>query len=254
MRRKIIAGNWKCYKTVVEAKILISDILKGIEPNLDRSVVLCPPFPYLQLAKEMVAGSSVMIGAQNIWKEDWGAYTGEISAPMLASLGVEFVIIGHSERREYFKEDSSLINAKIKRALSWNLRPIFCLGEKLAEREEGTTFKVVENQLKEGLEGLEPEDIQKIVIAYEPVWAIGTGKNATPEQAQEVQQFLRYKIGETWGKDLAETIPILYGGSVKPENIDSLMAMPDLDGALVGGASLKSQDFLRIIHFHEEKR
>jgi triosephosphate isomerase len=253
MRKKIIAGNWKCYKTVDEAKTLINEILNGIESNLDRNVVLCPPFPYLQLAKELVKGSAVMIGAQNLWREDWGAYTGEVSAPMLASLGVEFVIIGHSERREYFKEDGALLNAKVKRALSWNLRPIFCLGEKLNQREEGITFRVVEAQLKEGLEGLGPEELLKIVIAYEPVWAIGTGKNATPEQAQEVQHFLRQKIGEIWGEELAEKIPILYGGSVKPENIDSLMAMPDLDGALVGGASLKSQDFLRIVHFQEKK-
>jgi triosephosphate isomerase len=249
MREKIIAGNWKCYKTIDEARTLITEIIAGLEPNLNRTVVLCPPYPYLHLAKELVIGSPVKIGAQNLWKEDWGAYTGEISAPMLASLKVDFVIIGHSERREYFKEGGALLNTKLKRALAWNLRPIFCLGEKLREREEGVAFQVVETQLKEGLEGLSPEDLLKVVIAYEPVWAIGTGRNATPEQAQEVQQFLREKIGEFWGNKVAEQIPILYGGSVKPENIDSLMAMPDLDGALVGGASLKSQDFLRIIHF-----
>ncbi len=251
MREKIIAGNWKCNKTVEEAKNLILEILNGCEGDLDRTVVLCPPFPYLGMAKELTRNSKVKIGAQNLWKEDWGAYTGEVSAPMLKSLEVDFVIVGHSERREYFKEDGALLNAKLKKALTWDLRPIFCLGEKLKEREEGITFQVVERQLEEGFEGISSQEAGKVVIAYEPVWAIGTGKNATPEQAQEVHAFIREKIGKLFGGEISQNLPILYGGSVKPDNIDSLMAMPDIDGALVGGASLKGQDFLRIIHFRK---
>lgn len=252
MREKIIAGNWKCFKTLEEARELVLEIMNGLKPDLDRTVVLCPPFPYLQMARELTLQSKVKIGAQNLWKEDWGAYTGEVSAPMLNSLKVDFVIIGHSERREYFKEDGALLNAKLKRALAWNLRPIFCLGEKLHEHEEGITFKVLERQLEEGFERISPEEISKVVIAYEPVWAIGTGRNATPEQAQEVHEFIRQKIKKLFGEGIAQSFPILYGGSVKPENIDSLMAMPDIDGALVGGASLKGQDFLRIIHYQRE--
>lgn len=251
MREKIIAGNWKCNKTVEEARNLIMEILDGCERDLNRTVVLCPPFPYLGMAKELTRNSKVKIGAQNLWKEDWGAYTGEVSAPMLNSLKVDFVIIGHSERREYFKEDGALLNAKLKKALAWDLRPIFCLGEKLQEREEGVTFQVVERQLEECFEGISTQEAGKVVIAYEPVWAIGTGKNATPEQAQEVHAFIREKMGKLFGREISQNQPILYGGSVKPDNIDSLMAMPDIDGALVGGASLKGQDFLRIIHYRK---
>jgi len=254
MREKIIAGNWKCYKTLDEARSLVREIISGLKRDLGRTVVLCPPFPYLYEARVMIEGSPVKIGAQNLWSEEWGAYTGEVSAPMLASLGVHFVLVGHSERRQYFQEEGKLLNLKIKRALAWGLRPIYCLGEKLEEREKGVTFQVVERQLHEGLEGLSAQELEKVAIAYEPVWAIGTGRNATPEQAQEVHLFLRDKIGELWGKKTALIFPILYGGSIKPDNIDGLMAMPDLDGALVGGASLKAGDFLRIIHYQEGEK
>ncbi len=245
MREKIIAGNWKCFKTMPEARKLTEGILAGVHPPVGRTVVICPPFPYLSLAVQLTGETGVQVGGQNIWGEDWGAYTGEISAPMLVSLGVRFVIIGHSERRIHFHEDGKLLNQKLKKALTWDLRPIFCLGETLSEREGGRTFPVVEEQLEEGLADLSPSQVTKMVIAYEPIWAIGTGKNATPDEAQEVHAFLRRKLAKKWGGE----VPILYGGSVKPDNIDSLMAMPDVDGALVGGASLEADCFLRIVHF-----
>lgn len=229
-----------------EARTLIDSIVAGVPPILGRTVVICPPFPYLSTALQITGGTFVQVGAQNVWSEDWGAYTGEVSAPMLASLGVRFVIIGHSERRTHFQESGDLLNRKLKKALAWNLRPIFCLGETLQEREEGKTFLLLKRQLQEGLADLSSAQVLRLILAYEPIWAIGTGKNATPEQAEEVHTFLRQLLEKKWG---AAGIPILYGGSVNPDNIDSLMAMPDLDGALVGGASLQADSFLRIIHF-----
>jgi len=254
MRAKIIAGNWKCFKTLEEARILLVQIIGGVEKMATEEVVICPPFLYLEEAVRLTANSPILIGAQNLWKEDWGPYTGEISAPMLASCGVKFVIIGHSERRHYFQEGHELLQEKTKRALAWSLRPIFCLGERLEERETGNTFQVVSRQLMDSLGDLSRKEMHKVIIAYEPVWAIGTGKNATAEEAQEVHLFLRSLISKEWGDDIASEVLILYGGSVKPDNIDSLMAMPDIDGALVGGASLKAEEFLRIVHFREVKR
>ncbi|MCX5976076.1 MAG: triose-phosphate isomerase [Coprothermobacterota bacterium] len=251
MRRKIIAGNWKCNKTRAEAISLLESLLLAPPPPSGRQMVAIPPFPYLEAACTLTAGSHLSIGAQNLWTSDWGAYTGEVSAPMLASLGVRYVVVGHSERRQRFGEDGLILKEKVERALAWGLTPIFCLGERLEERDRGQAFEVVADQLKKGLGGLSAEQLHHLVIAYEPVWAIGTGRNATPEQAQEVHSLLRGLLTAGWGESVAQSLPILYGGSVKPDNVDALMAMPDLDGALVGGASLKADDFLRIAGYRE---
>jgi triosephosphate isomerase len=247
-RRKILVGNWKCHKSFDEAVTLIAEIVANVSPELDRTVVLCPPFPYLAEAMRQTGESPVKIGAQNIWQEDSGAFTGEVSAPMLASLGVEYVIVGHSERRQFFLESDECLARKVARALTWNLTPIFCLGERWEEREAGQTLAVVQRQFQ-AVFTLSPETAASLVLAYEPIWAIGTGHNATPEQAEEVHAILRGLAMERWGSVVGEAVPILYGGSVKASNIDALMAMPNLDGALVGGASLSAPEFLRIVHF-----
>jgi triosephosphate isomerase len=247
-RRKILAGNWKCHKSFEEAVALITEIVANVPIELDRTVVLCPPFPYLAEAVRRTEGSPVKIGAQNVWQEDSGAFTGEVSAPMLASLGVEYTIVGHSERRQVFAESDECLARKVNRALAWNLIPIFCLGERWEERETGQTLAVVQRQFQ-AIFDLPAESASSLVIAYEPIWAIGTGRNATPQQAEEVHAILRGLAMERWGSVVAEGVRILYGGSVKGSNIDALMAMPNLDGALVGGASLAATEFLRIVHF-----
>jgi len=231
------------------------NLVKGVREvtkNLvDRDVMVAPPFPFLMAAREELKESNVLLGAQNMHHLPKGAYTGEVSPTMLLSLGVSHVIIGHSERREHFKEDDGFINLKVKSALEHGLVPILCVGERLEEREKGLTLEVIKTQLKYGLLNLETKvrDSNSFIIAYEPVWAIGTGKTATPTQAQEVHGFIRNFLGQLLGVSLAEGLRILYGGSVTPENIDQLMAEPDIDGALVGGASLELEKFKRIIHF-----
>ena len=245
MRRLLIAGNWKMNKTVPEALELVRELkerLKGVE---DRDVLVCPPFTALYPVGRELEGSSILMGAQNMFYEEKGAFTGEISPVMLKDVGCSYVILGHSERRHIFGESDELINKKVISAVNHDLIPILCVGETLEEREKGETRQVVERQVREGLKGLKPED--EFVIAYEPVWAIGTGRSATPEMAQEVHAFIREVLTELFGKEKAEGVRILYGGSVKPENAKGLLEMPDIDGALVGGASLKAESFSAIV-------
>lgn len=245
MRKPIMAGNWKMYKTVSEAKDFASQLKPLVADVHDRTVLICPTFTNLQDVCDIVSDSNVMVGGQNLYWEDEGAFTGEISAPMLKSVGCTYVLIGHSERRQYFGETDETVNKKVFAALKHNLIPIVCVGETLEQREKGETFKVIEKQIKEGLKGLETGKWKLVVIAYEPVWAIGTGKTASPEQAQEVHEFIRKLLP----KDVANDIRILYGGSVKPENVKELMGQPDIDGGLVGGASLKVESFVKLIKY-----
>ena len=248
-RRPLIAGNWKMHKTIAETLAYIEafkPLVAGVE---DRDIMLAPPFTALDAAQRALEGSRISLGAQNCHWEEEGAFTGEISARMLADIGVIYVILGHSERRHIFGETDEMIRQKVAAVLRHELVPILCIGETLEEREAGKTFSVLERQLKEGLKGLSAGDLKDLVIAYEPVWAIGTGKTASPEQAEEAHAFCRRLLAEMFGADFAEKIRILYGGSVKPENIVGLMARPDIDGALVGGASLKPDVFARIVCF-----
>lgn len=248
MRTMIIAGNWKMYKDLNETRDLIAG-LKAAVPALPQGVesVLCPPFPSLALASELVKGSPFQVGAQNMSQHDEGAYTGEISAAMVTATGATWVILGHSERRQYFGETNDLINAKAKKALARGLRPIICVGETLEEREKGITTQVITTQIKGVLSGIPAEEMPKVVIAYEPVWAIGTGRTATPAQAQEVHQTIRKLIAGQYEWAIAEKITIQYGGSVKPDNAAEILAQNDVDGALVGGACLKADSFAAIL-------
>ena len=248
-RTACIAANWKMYKTVGEAVDFVRELTEKIDSLEDREVVIAPPFTALYVLKELMNKSWISLAGQNCHWEEKGAYTGEISPVMLKDVGCSYTIVGHSERRQYFGERDKDINNKLKALIKIGIRPIFCIGEKLEERESGNTFEVVKTQLNGGLEGLDPVDIGKVVIAYEPVWAIGTGKTATPSQAQEVHEFIREHLAMLTNKNIANDIRILYGGSVKPNNVDSLMSEPDIDGALVGGASLEVDSFLRIIRF-----
>lgn len=248
MRKKVIAGNWKMYNDIPASVNLISELKKSLSgQEIKADVIICPPFTSLDTAKTLIEGSVIKLGAQNMYFEENGAYTGEISASMLKSAGCEYVILGHSERRTIFKENDQLINKKIKKALSSALKPIFCVGETLQERESGTTESVIKTQVTEGLSGISAEDLKKIIIAYEPVWAIGTGKTASPDQAQEVHKFIRTLVESLYSKEAADEIIIQYGGSVKPENASLLLSQPDVDGALVGGACLKADSFYSII-------
>ncbi len=249
-RLPLIAGNWKMNKTYQEAEELLNGLVKGIDNNLeDREVLICPPFPFIDLAVKLTEKTPIKVGAQNLFWEEEGAFTGEVSGKMLNSIGCKYVIVGHSERREYFQENDVLLSKKLKIALNNNLVPILCVGENLPQREAGQEKDVVKSQIINALDGFIAEEIKKMVIAYEPIWAIGTGKTATPEQAQEMHNFIRLTIADKYGFDSAEEVRILYGGSVKPDNIDQLMSQMDIDGALVGGASLKAESFLRIINF-----
>ncbi len=248
-RRPLLAGNWKMHRTVLEAYHLVTEIGKCAAGLDDRDVILAPPFTAIHKVAEVLEGSDVEVAAQNVCWEEEGAFTGEISPKMLKSAGATAVIIGHSERRQIFHEDHEIINKRLKGALKFELMPIFCIGETLEERESDKTFEVLEEQLKKGLAGISSEDMGKTVVAYEPVWAIGTGKTATKEQAQEVHAFIRKLLAEMFEKDVADSVRILYGGSVKPDNVDELMAQPDIDGALVGGAALDAESFCRIINF-----
>jgi len=247
IRRPFIAGNWKMYKTAAQAAEYVSGLRSMLPADPKVDVALAPAFPALEAAVRAAAGSPIAIAAQNVFWETEGAFTGEVSAPMLNDLGVELVIIGHSERRQYFGETDQTVNRRLKTAVSNGLRPIVCIGETLEQREAGLTFSVLETQLKDGLAGLDHEAAEKLVLAYEPVWAIGTGRTATPETAQEAHQFIRNKLIQLFDKRLANHIRLLYGGSVKPENTADLLAQPDLDGALVGGASLKVDVFYKIV-------
>ena len=246
MRMKIVAGNWKMNTLPAEGAALAQDIVNAIaEVPSDVQLILAPPFTHLDRVEEVIKGSAVALSAQNCADKDKGAYTGEVSAAMLAATGCTYVILGHSERREYYHETSATLNGKMSMALANGLRPIYCVGEKLEEREAGRHFDVVGSQIKEVLSGLTPEQIAGTVVAYEPVWAIGTGKTATAEQAQEIHAFIRKTLAEKFGV-LAENIPILYGGSCKPSNARELFAQNDIDGGLIGGAALKAEDFIAI--------
>jgi triosephosphate isomerase len=250
MRRYLMAGNWKMHKTVAEAVELATAIRAGLEarpPHVD--VVLCPPFTALHAVAQTLKGSRVDLGAQNMHWEVQGAFTGEVSPVMLRDVGCSFVIIGHSERRQMFEEDDDGVGNKARAALAHGLTPLICVGETLSERESRRTLEVVERQVEGALRHLGAAEASRIVISYEPVWAIGTGQAATPEQAQEVQAFIRKLVVLSHGRDAAAAIRILYGGSVKPDNIGALMAQGDIDGALVGGACLKADSFLGIINF-----
>ena len=249
MRKTIIAGNWKMYKTIVEA-IELANGLKREFFKLDFAavdVVLCPAFTALSEVAEVLAETGIGLGAQDVYWQDEGAFTGEVSPVMLKDAGAQFVIIGHSERRQFFSESNETVNNKIKAALKAGLTPIVCVGENLQEREAGKTFKVIEDHINNGLVGISGSDMLNLVVAYEPVWAIGTGKTATPEQAQEVHKFIRDLLKKNYGSEVADSVRIQYGGSVKPENITELMSKPDVDGALVGGASLKVDSFSTIV-------
>lgn len=247
MRKKIIAGNWKMNNDINESQSLVSGIISGLGNDDNCEVIVCPPFTSLNEVNSLVKDSPLKLGAQNMFFEESGAYTGEISASMLKSVGCEYVILGHSERRTIFGESDELINKKIKKAIESGLKVIFCIGETLAQREEGKTDAVVKNQIINGLQNITSENLKTITIAYEPIWAIGTGKTASPGQAQEVHAFIRNLIEEIYSKESAENLIIQYGGSVKPDNAASLLSQPDIDGALVGGACLKPDSFLSII-------
>ena len=249
-RRPLIAGNWKMHLTVKEAEQLGASLAEGCKGLDDRDVMLAPSFTSLAAVAQAVKGSPIRVAGQNVCWEKEGAFTGEISADMLKNAGASMVILGHSERRHIFGESNALVNRRLCGALSFGLIPILCVGEKLEEREAGQTFSVLQSQVTEGLKGVAADDAEQVVIAYEPVWAIGTGKTASKEQAQEAHNFIRGVLAELFEKKLADSIRILYGGSVKPDNIDSLMAEPDIDGVLVGGAALKFDSFNRIIHFN----
>ncbi len=249
MRRALIAGNWKMNLDRGGAEALARALVEGTSEVNDRDILICPSFPLIPAVYAVVKGSNVWLGAQNMYFEKKGAFTGEVSADMLKSVGAEWVILGHSERRHIFKEDDELINKKVKSAIDQGLKPILCVGELLEERESGKTEDVVKRQVVEGLKDISVSDVLKVTIAYEPVWAIGTGKTATPEDADSIHSLIRSILKDMYSEEVSQKTRILYGGSVKPENIDSLMAKENIDGALVGGASLKAESFLRIIKF-----
>lgn len=250
MRQKIIAANWKMNKTFSEAMALVKEIKTGLADLKDifPVIVIAPPFPYLKnVADELKSVKNVFVAAQNCHSHEQGAYTGEVSAPMIKALGAEYVIIGHSERRTYFKEESDFLKAKIAVALKYNLKPIYCIGETLEQRKSKKHFEVVKQQLEQVLFSLEEVDFSKIIIAYEPVWAIGTGLTATSQEAQEMHAYIRSAVAEKYGSGIAEKTSILYGGSCNEKNASELFSCKDVDGGLIGGASLNASSFLQII-------
>ena len=247
MRRKLIAGNWKMNNTTAKALTFVNAF--GANDNKDVDVAICAPFTQLEALKGALEGKDILLGAQNVHFEDSGAYTGQISADMLNEIGIDLCIIGHSERRQYFAETDETVNKKLHKLFEKGIRPIMCVGEGLEERENGEAFQIVRTQLIEGLVNIDPDQMKEIVIAYEPIWAIGTGKTATPEQAEEMCRFIRECIEEVYDEAVAEEVIIQYGGSVKPENAHDILSMPDIDGALVGGASLKPDSFRGIINY-----
>ncbi|MFH0778350.1 MAG: triose-phosphate isomerase [Candidatus Eisenbacteria bacterium] len=247
MRKKIIAGNWKMYKTPAEAVSLAGQIVSAPPFRSDRDVVICPPFTALTRVASALKGSPVRLGAQNVHWEKEGAFTGEVAAPMLKEIGCEYVIVGHSERRQYFGENEAVVAKKLASVLGNEMKPILCVGEKLDEREGGKTEAVIEKQICGALEQFDARSLRGLVVAYEPVWAIGTGKTATPEMAVQAHRFIRTLVGKLFGIAFAEETRIQYGGSVKAENAAELLSEPEIDGALVGGASLNADSFLRIV-------
>ena len=245
MRKQIVAGNWKMNTLPSEGGVLAKELVNKFDiENVD--LIIAPPYTHLDAIGKELKGSKVKLSSQNMAKENFGAFTGEISGEMLKALDVEYAIIGHSERRSYYGETNQMLSEKVKKALSVNLTPIFCIGENLEERESGSFFDVVKNQMSEGVFNLDSESFSKIVVAYEPVWAIGTGKTASPEQAQEIHAYIRQLVREKYNPQIAEELSILYGGSCKPSNAKELFAQKDIDGGLIGGAALNSDDFIAI--------
>ena len=251
MRVPVIAGNWKMHKLRGEAELFIQELSGQIDQAEGMEIVICPPFSALESVIRSAQATNLQIGAQNVFWEKEGAFTGEVSPSMLQDLGCRYVICGHSERRQYFGETDEMVNRRLKAALIAGLIPIFCLGETLEERESGVTFSVCQRQVEQGLSGLTSEQAAQIVVAYEPVWAIGTGRTATPQDAEEVISFIRSLITERFGASTGEQVRIQYGGSVKPENIKEIMAQANVDGVLVGGASLQADSFAKIINWRE---
>jgi len=249
MRTPVIAGNWKMYKTAEEAAAFVREFLPLVGGAVGVEIVLAPPFPSLAAVASLTRGTGVGVASQNIHFAGEGAYTGEVSARMVRDAGADYAIVGHSERRQYFAESDDLVNRKVRAALAEGLVPILCLGETLSERESGRMIEVVERQIRGGLAEVPASAAERILVAYEPVWAIGTGKTATPGQAQEVHAFLRDTLKRLLGEEAGDLVRILYGGSVKPENIDDLMGREDIDGALVGGASLAPGTFAKIVKY-----
>ena len=248
MRIPFIAGNWKMFKTKAEA-IAFAEEFRELYKDTDVQTAICAPFTNLEALKEAFAGTEIKVGAQNVHFADEGAFTGEISVSMLEEIGVDFCIVGHSERRQYFGETDETVNKKLKKLFEGPIRPILCVGESLAERDADKAFDVVGGQIKADLEGIDAADVKKLVIAYEPIWAIGTGRTATPDQAEEMCAFIRKTLIELYGEEVSDEVIIQYGGSVKPANATEIMNMDEIDGALVGGASLKPKDFMEIIDF-----
>lgn len=248
MRIPIIAGNWKMNLSIKEGVKFIDDI-KNVIKDTDVEVLICAPFTMLKDLKKAAEGTNVKIGAQNMHFKDSGAFTGEVSAPMLREIGMDYVIIGHSERRQYFAETDETVNKKLIQAFKYEINPILCVGESEAQRESGRTESVIKEQITKDLANLSTDDLKKLVIAYEPIWAIGTGKTATAQQAQDTIAYIRRTVKSLYDEDTAETVRIQYGGSVKPANVEEIMNMDDIDGALVGGASLKVKDFIELVNF-----
>ena len=247
MRTPIIAGNWKLNNTLSEAEELTSELKYLVEECTDIEIVVAPPFTALDAVGKVIKDSNIDLAAQDVYWEDSGAYTGEVSVPMLKDVGCKYVIVGHSERRQFFNETNDSVNKKVKAVLIHGIHPILCVGEQLDDREAGRTEVVIENHVTGGVANLSSDALLSCVIAYEPVWAIGTGKTATPEQAQEVHNYIRNLLKQTYSDEIASQVRIQYGGSVKPENATELMAQPDVDGALVGGASLQAETFSQIV-------
>ena len=247
MRKPVIAGNWKMFKTAAETRTFVKAFRPLADHLIDREVVLCAPFTALWALAEELKGSAIAVGAQNAHWEEKGPYTGEVSVGMLKEIGVRYVVVGHSERRQYFGETDATVNKRTLAVLAAGLTSITCIGETLQEREAHQTFQVLERQIREGLKGLAARAL--VVIAYEPVWAIGTGKTATPAQAEEAHHFIRKEFAKRYGDAAAEAVRILYGGSIKPDNMASLMKEKDIDGGLVGGASLEADSFARIVRY-----
>ena len=247
-RKKFVAGNWKMYKTSAEARSLAAGVKAGLGSDDRVTVALCPPFPWLAIVAETVKGSPIAVGAQDVYPEPDGAFTGEVSPAMLLDAGCKYAIVGHSERRSVIGEKDDLINRKVRFALQSGLGVIFCIGETLKERDSNKTESILDNQITWGLRELPKDQTTRLVIAYEPVWAINTGRTATPSQAQQAHTFIRWRFSQLYGNDAGQALTIQYGGSVKPDNAKELMSQPDVDGALVGGASLKAESFLAIVN------
>ena len=248
MRKKIVAGNWKMHKNAEQTEDLLNELIAKVPTDTTAQVIVAPTFVNLASAVDHLEFTNIDVAAQNVHQAESGAFTGEISADMLKSVGVNTVILGHSERRAIFHESDALIASKVDAALAHEMTVIFCFGEELKDRQSNTHFNVVENQLKEGLFHIKAASWENVVLAYEPVWAIGTGETASPEQAQEMHEFIRETVRKSFGSDVAEDVSILYGGSVKPENAKEIFSKPDVDGGLIGGAALKSDDFVAIIN------